>query len=59
MSLTTENSSQLELQIIEKLNVIHEQFEEIYSIATSNYIRGKITLATEMVRVLKRDFGVW
>lgn len=62
MSLTTENIAQAELEIVDKLNSIHEQFEEIYLFLDSNkrdaFIKGKIALAIEIVRTIKKDYGI-
>lgn len=62
MSLTTESNLTTELVILNKLNSIHEEFEEIYGYLDSNkrdaYIKGKIALAIEVVRTIKKDFGV-
>lgn len=62
MSLTTETNSTTELEIIQKLNSIHEQFEEIYLFLDSNkrdaFIKGKMALAIEIVRTIKKDYGI-
>jgi hypothetical protein len=61
MSLTTETNSTKELLIVEKLNSIHEKMEEIYGLlssASDPFVKGKMALMIETLRVFKRDFGV-
>lgn len=61
MSLTTENHLTKELLVIEKLNSIHEKMEEIYGLLSSTsdpFVKGKIALAVEIIRVIKKDWGV-